>query len=41
VIIGRGRVLADDTPQCIREQSGAATLEEAFLRVQGDTEGVC
>jgi sodium transport system ATP-binding protein len=40
VIIGRGRVLADDTPQSIREHSGAATLEEAFLRVLGDTEGV-
>jgi len=40
VIMGRGRVLADDTPQLIRERSGAATLEEAFLRVQGDTEGV-
>lgn len=40
VIIGRGRVLADDTPQAIRERSGAATLEEAFLLVLGDTEGV-
>jgi sodium transport system ATP-binding protein len=40
VIIGRGRVLADDTPQSIREASGAASLEEAFLRVQGDAEGV-
>jgi len=40
VIIGRGRVLADDTPQSIREGSSAATLEEAFLRVLGDTEGV-
>jgi sodium transport system ATP-binding protein len=40
VIIGRGRVLADDTPQSIREASGAATLEEAFLRVLGETEGV-
>jgi len=40
VIIGRGRVLADDTPQSIREASGAATLEEAFLRVLGETVGV-
>ena len=40
VIIGRGRVLADDTPQAIRERSGTQTLEEAFLRVLGDTEGV-
>jgi len=40
VIIGHGRVLADETVQAIRERSGAATLEEAFLRVLGDTEGV-
>ena len=40
VIIGHGRVLADDPPRSIREASGAATLEEAFLRVLGDTEGV-
>ncbi len=39
VIIGQGRVLADDTPQAIRESSGTQTLEEAFLHVLGDTEG--
>ncbi len=40
VIIGHGRVLADATVQSIRERSGAATLEEAFLQVLGDTAGV-
>jgi sodium transport system ATP-binding protein len=40
VIIGRGRVLADGAPQAIREASGAQTLEEAFLNVLGDAEGV-
>jgi sodium transport system ATP-binding protein len=40
VIIGRGKVLADATVQSIRDRSGAATLEEAFLQVLGDTEGV-
>ena len=40
IIIGRGRVLADATVPEIRERSGAATLEEAFLQVLGDTEGV-
>jgi sodium transport system ATP-binding protein len=40
VIIGHGRVLADETVQAIRERSGAASLEEAFLQVLGDTEGV-
>jgi sodium transport system ATP-binding protein len=40
VIIGHGRVLADATVQEIRERSGAATLEEAFLQVLGGAEGV-
>jgi sodium transport system ATP-binding protein len=40
VIIGHGRVLADATVEEIRERSGTATLEEAFLQVLGDTEGV-
>jgi sodium transport system ATP-binding protein len=40
VIIGHGRVLADGTPQAIREQSGAHSLEEAFLHVLGTPSGV-
>ena len=40
VIIGHGAVLADATVDSIRERSGAASLEEAFLQVLGDTEGV-
>jgi sodium transport system ATP-binding protein len=40
VIIGHGKVLADATVQSIRERSAAASLEEAFLQVLGDTEGV-
>jgi sodium transport system ATP-binding protein len=40
VIIGQGRVLADGTPQAIREASGTTTLEEAFLSVLGDAGGV-
>jgi sodium transport system ATP-binding protein len=40
VIIGHGRVLADATVQSIRERSGAESLEEAFLQVLGDAEGV-
>jgi sodium transport system ATP-binding protein len=38
VIIGHGRVLADASPQVIRDTVGAATLEEAFLRVLEDAE---
>ena len=40
VIIGHGRVLADATVQSIRDQSSTGSLEEAFLRVLGDSEGV-
>jgi sodium transport system ATP-binding protein len=40
VIIGQGRVLADATVQEIRTRSGAASLEEAFLQVLGNREGV-
>jgi sodium transport system ATP-binding protein len=40
VIIGRGSVLAHGTLQEIRERSGSATLEEAFLGVLGESEGI-
>ncbi len=40
VVIGGGRVLADDTPQALRERCGAASLEEAFLQLLGGVEGV-
>lgn len=35
VVIGHGRVVADDSPAVLLERSGAATLEEAFIRVLG------
>jgi sodium transport system ATP-binding protein len=40
VIIGRGRVLADATVAEIRGRRGASSLEEAFLQVLGNSEGV-
>ena len=40
VIIGRGRVLADETLQSLRARSGTASLEEVFLKVLGPAEGV-
>jgi sodium transport system ATP-binding protein len=40
VIIGHGKVLADTTVDSIRQLSGAASLEDAFLQVLGATEGV-
>jgi sodium transport system ATP-binding protein len=38
VILGQGRVLADGPLEAVRETSGAATLEEAFLKVLGAAE---
>jgi sodium transport system ATP-binding protein len=40
VIIGHGKVLADATVESIRRRSSAGSLEEAFLQVLGDTEGI-
>jgi sodium transport system ATP-binding protein len=40
VIIGHGRVLAEGTPETIRERSGAHSLEEAFLHVLGTPKGI-
>ena len=40
VIIGSGRLLADDTPVSIRERCGTTSFEDAFLQVLGSAEGV-
>jgi len=40
VIIGHGRLLADGSPQDLRDQSNAPTLEEAFLHVLSDAQTV-
>jgi sodium transport system ATP-binding protein len=39
VIIGQGRVLADDEPRTLRERCATATLEEAFLQLLAGAEG--
>jgi sodium transport system ATP-binding protein len=40
VVIGNGTVLADDTPDALRKNTGAATMEQAFLQVLGATAGI-
>ena len=40
VIVGRGSVLAQGTLQEVRERTGSATLEEAFLEILGEPEGL-
>ena len=36
-IIDHGKLVAQGTPQAIKEQTGTATLEEAFLKLTGST----
>lgn len=40
VVIAHGRVVADAAPAVLREQTGAANLEEAFVRIIGSEEGL-
>ena len=40
VVVARGRVVADATPEALRAQTGAATLEDAFVKVIGSEEGL-
>ncbi|HEY6941171.1 ATP-binding cassette domain-containing protein [Dokdonella sp.] len=40
VVIARGRVVADAAPETLREQTGAATLEDAFVTIIGSEEGL-
>jgi sodium transport system ATP-binding protein len=40
VVIARGRVVADASPDALRAQTGAATLEDAFVQVIGSAEGL-
>lgn len=40
VIVGRGSVLAQGTLEEVRGRTGSATLEEAFLEILGEPEGL-
>ena len=40
VVIAHGRVVADETPQALREQTGASNLEDAFVKIIGSEEGL-
>jgi sodium transport system ATP-binding protein len=40
VVIARGRVVADAPPDALRARTGAATLEDAFVRLIGSEEGL-
>jgi ABC-2 type transport system ATP-binding protein len=36
-VIDHGKLVAQGTPQAIKEQTGTASLEEAFLALTGST----
>ncbi len=40
VVIAKGRVVADATPDEMREQAGTSNLEDAFVNVIGSAEGL-
>ncbi len=40
VVIARGRVVADETPDALREQTGESNLEDAFVQLIGSDEGL-
>lgn len=40
VVIAHGRVVADETPDALREQTGEANLEDAFVKIIGSDEGL-
>jgi sodium transport system ATP-binding protein len=40
VVIAHGRVVADATPAALREQTGQASLEDAFVSIIGSDEGL-
>jgi len=40
VVIAKGKVVADESPEALREQTGAANLEDAFVKLIGSEEGL-
>ncbi len=40
VVIAHGRVVADESPDALREQTGEANLEDAFVKIIGSDEGL-
>ncbi len=40
VVIAQGRVVADESPDALREHTGESNLEEAFVKIIGSEEGL-
>ncbi len=40
VVIANGRVVADESPEALRQETGEANLEDAFVKIIGSAEGL-
>jgi sodium transport system ATP-binding protein len=40
VVIAKGRVVADESPEALRQQTGEPNLEDAFVKIIGSGEGL-
>jgi sodium transport system ATP-binding protein len=40
VVIAKGKVVADESPEALRKQTGEANLEDAFVKLIGSEEGL-
>ena len=40
IVIAKGRVVADESPEALRQQTGESNLEEAFVKIIGSGEGL-
>jgi len=40
VVIAKGRVVADDSPDALRAETGEPNLEDAFVKLIGSGEGL-
>jgi len=40
VVIAKGRVIADESPEALRQHTGESNLEEAFVKIIGSGEGL-
>jgi sodium transport system ATP-binding protein len=40
VVIAKGRVVADEAPEALRQQTGESNLEDAFVKLIGTEEGL-
>ena len=40
IVIAKGRVVADESPEALRQHTGESNLEDAFVKIIGSGEGL-